>query len=338
MKEKVEVPIQIKEKMPLKSPTRTDLRFLDIPEEEKPIIKNNEDPSLHSLGGRLPENFVKQIKKIPPVDSEERKELLPKIKDGDLKARNRMIEGNLGLVLQFAWKFDNNGVDYEDMFQEGVIGLKKAIDGYDPEKGAFSTYAHFWIRQEIVTLMAEQGSGFRRDKNDAYKTWLIDNFRNDYFTEFGRHPTVEEITTKTKIPNEKIEKLINSSFIKNVLSLDQPIESTNGEGEELRLYDLVPNGESVEGIFETKKGILEMLQGFIGKKAGKNKGSIFTQREYDILYLRFGFGDREYTEKEVGEKYNLTTSRIQQIENKALGKIRVINSKEENEFKIEDLL
>ncbi len=340
MKEKVEVSIQIKENMALKSPTRTDLSFLDIEDENKAKIKGSEDISLHSSNGRLPESFIREIKNIKSINDEEKKELLLKIKSGDLKAKNRMIEGNLGLVLKFAWRFNNNGVDYEDMFQQGVIGLGKAIDGYEQEKGAFSTYAYFWIRQEITDLMFRQGSGIKKAKNDTYKVWRINNFINDYLSEFGREPTIDEIETKTKIPAEKVENLINSFINKKILSLDQVIDSQNGdEQNQSRLYDLIPSSEPVEEVFKTEENILNILQKMIGKKINDDKKTIFTTRDYEVLIHYFGLnGETPKTFDEIGKIMGLTGQRINQIQERALVKIRIIDSKEKDGFKIKDLL
>lgn len=263
-------------------------------------------------------NYIKEIRRIPLLTPEESKELLIRIKNGDEQARNLFINRNLRLVVKCAQQYQGKGIDFLDLIQEGNVGLIKAINKFDVTLGfQFSTYALYWIRQSIMRALSETARIIRipvhaTEKIDKYK-----RIESELELKLKRKPTINEIA---EVMNETPQNIL--LFQKNcveLLSLNTPISEDSEEIGEFVCYD---EDESFEEAFEDKEKLLKL------KKLIDN--AKLTERELDVLKLRFGFGDNKpKTLEEIGKKYNLTRERIRQIEIDLLCKLRKAKGVEE---------
>lgn len=249
-------------------------------------------------------------KSSSPFSDEERKRLNEMIFQGE-KARALLIDHNLRLVVSVAKGYIGLGLPFTDLIQEGNIGLMKAVEKYDPDKGKkFSTYAFWWIKQATLRAITEQRRIIRLPIHADEELRKIMESIDFFMDTFQDPPTIEQISQKTGFKPKKIIALIHSS--KQLLSLDQPV----GEEEEDTLSEFIadnasPNSENLlfdEGLGEALKEVLKTL----------------TQREERILRLRFGLGNNDgpYTLEQIGEKFGLTKERIRQIEHSAFKKLR----------------
>ena len=258
--------------------------------------------------------YLQEIGNKPLLTSQEEKELAKRISDGDKKARDIFIERNLKLVVSIARRFVGNGLSLQDLIQEGNIGLMKAVDKYDWEKGfRFSTYATWCIKQAIMRAIAVKGMTIRIPDNVHI---MIINYRkvvNNLEKELGRPPTEEEISKQMGIPISKVIEL--QKLQNNMISLNVTVD----DDKETEFGDFIPaNEDSVDD--KVLKGTLKGELQYLFKKAG------LKPREIEILMLRYGLvGNREVTLEEIGKKYNITRERARQIEALALKKIRMSN-------------
>jgi RNA polymerase primary sigma factor len=195
------------------------------------------------------------------------------------------------------------------------------------------------MRQEMTAEMAEQGSGIKENKNNKYKLWKINNFKNDYLTEFGVNPEIKEIETGTKFPVEEIKRIINYSPGR-ILSLDESINSESEEPLSLyNLYNLISNGDSIEDsaiLEERNKRVLNFLGNIIDKKVPESKKK-FTKKEHDIICKYNGLWGEKMSLGQIAKEYSLTKERIRQIKEKGLEKITLIIDQDKYKEKIDDL-
>ena len=240
--------------------------------------------------------YLKEIGRISLLSAEEEMELSIKVANGDEEAKNRLAESNLRLVVSIAKRYVGRGLLFLDLIQEGNIGLMKAVDKFDYDKGyKFSTYATWWIRQAITRALADQARTIR--------------VQRQLTLELNREPSDEEIAKKMGIPVEKVRDVIKIS--QDPVSLETPI----GEEDDSHLGDFVkdPNSMTPE----------EYATNEILKEEIKEVLSTLQEREQEVLELRFGLIDgTSHTLEEVGKKFNVTRERIRQIEAKALRKLR----------------
>jgi RNA polymerase primary sigma factor len=243
------------------------------------------------------------------VNPEERQELERAIERGN-KARKKLTESNTRLVVSVAKKYTGNGVPLLDLIQEGNLGLMKAVEKFDHNRGyKFSTYATWWIRQGITRALAQQSRLIRIPVHAGDQIRRIYRTIEGYEKETGERPTKEEIAERTGINVSKIELLLRSS--RYPISLELPV----GEDDDSEFGDFIEDDESLAPSEVTYQRLLrEALQQIM---------TSLSAREARILRLRFGLRDgRAHTLEEVGQKFGLTRERIRQIEHEALDRLR----------------
>ena len=254
--------------------------------------------------------YLKEIGRVPLLTSEEEIELAIRIADGDVKAKQRLSEANLRLVVSIAKRYLGRGMQFLDLIQEGNLGLIKAVEKFDYTKGfKFSTYATWWIRQAITRAIADQARTIRIPVHMVETINKLVRVSRQLLQELGREPSPEEIAEAMDIPVERVREIQKIS--QEPVSLETPI----GEEEDSHLGDFiqddnVPVPADAAASTLLKEQLVEVL-------------GTLTDREQKVLRLRFGMDDgRARTLEEVGKEFNVTRERIRQIEAKALRKLR----------------
>ena len=254
--------------------------------------------------------YLKEIGRVPLLTPEEEIELAIRIADDDKKAKQRLAEANLRLVVSIAKRYVGRGMHFLDLIQEGNLGLIKAVDKFDYTKGfKFSTYATWWIRQAITRAIADQARTIRIPVHMVETINKVKKTNSQLLHENGRDPTAEEIAQRLDMPVEKVREILRVA--QEPVSLETPI----GEEEDSHLGDFIPD----EGASEPSEAAsFTLLQEQLVDVL-----STLTPREEKVLKLRFGIEDgRPRTLEEVGKEFNVTRERIRQIEAKALRKLR----------------
>lgn len=275
-------------------------------------IKNEEEGSLNNSSYQSAlVQYLQEIKQIKILTKEEELELVKQAQDSNEEARNFLITTNLKLVVSIAKKYLNMGLDLEDLIQEGNLGLFKAIDKFEPEKGyRFTTYATYWVKQYIGRAISNKSSVIRIPVYMRELLLKIAKAETAFAIEKGRNPSEEELS---KILNLSIEKVIQvRRYTKKVLSLDSPIEDDK-------------DNYTLEEI--TEKEEEERPELLLIKKCGKNALydvlDTLEQKEKDVLFLRFGLdGGGSRTLEDTGKLLSTSKERVRQLEKKALRKLR----------------
>ena len=254
--------------------------------------------------------YLKEIGKISLLSLEEETELSERIANGDEEAKNRLAESNLRLVVSIAKRYVGRGMLFLDLIQEGNIGLMKAVEKFDANKGyKFSTYATWWIRQAITRAIADQARTIRVPVHMVETINKLSRFQRQLTLEYNREPTDEELAKKMGMSVEKVREVIKIS--QDPVSLETPI----GEEDDSHLGDFVKDERSMSPEEYT---IHELLKDEISDVL-----LTLTEREEQVLRLRFGLDDgSSKTLEEVGQMFGVTRERIRQIEAKALRKLR----------------
>ena len=254
--------------------------------------------------------YLKEIGRISLLSPDEEADLSIRVANGDEDAKNILAESNLRLVVSIAKRYVGRGLLFLDLIQEGNIGLMKAVEKFDYDKGyKFSTYATWWIRQAITRALADQARTIRVPVHMVETINKMARIQRQLTLELNREPSDDEVAKKMGITVEKVREVLKIS--QDPVSLETPI----GEEEDSHLGDFVPDERSLSPEEYATNEIL--------KEEIKSVLSTLQPREQQVLELRFGLIDgTSYTLEEVGKRFSVTRERIRQIEAKALRKLR----------------
>lgn len=254
--------------------------------------------------------YLREIGRVPLLSSDEEIKLAVKISEGDEYAKQRLTEANLRLVVSIAKKYVGRGMYFLDLIQEGNVGLIKAVDKFDYQKGfKFSTYATWWIRQAITRAIADQARTIRIPVHMVETINRLKKVQSQLLHENGVEPSEELIAEKMDLPVERIREIMRVA--QEPVSMETPI----GPEEDSRLMDFIRDEDALAPDEAALKTITnEDIDGVL---------RTLTPREESVIRLRFGLQDgRCHTLEEVGSEFNVTRERIRQIEAKALRKLR----------------
>ena len=280
---------------------------------------DDEDIDVENIDLSIPEGvgvedpvrmYLKEIGKVPLLTAEEEIELAQRMEKGDERAKKRLAEANLRLVVSIAKRYVGRGMLFLDLIQEGNLGLIKAVEKFDYRKGyKFSTYATWWIRQAITRAIADQARTIRIPVHMVETINKLIRVSRQLLQELGREPTPEEIAEEMDLSVDRVREILKIS--QEPVSLETPI----GKEEDSHLGDFiqddnVPVPADAAAFTMLREQLEEVL-------------STLTEREQKVLRLRFGLDDgRARTLEEVGKEFKVTRERIRQIEAKALRKLR----------------
>lgn len=281
----------------------------ELSDEELEITAENVD-SFADDSVRL---YLREIGKIPLLTIEEEQKLTREAAKGSKKAKDKLAESNMRLVVSIAKRYSGRGLDFLDLIQEGNTGLLRAVEKFDPEKGfKFSTYATWWIRQAITRAIADQARTIRIPVHMVETINKTIRTQRRMTQQLNREPTIEELAKELDMEPEKVEYVMRIK--QDIASLDQSI-GRDGDDEDSVLGDFVEDEERAAPEDAAGNQILkEQLAKII---------LTLSDREQKIIKMRFGIGGgRPHTLEEVGEEFSVTRERIRQIEAKALSKMR----------------
>ncbi len=254
--------------------------------------------------------YLHEIGRVPLLTTEMEAEIAERIANGDQEAKRILNEANLRLVVSIAKRYVGRGLLFLDLIQEGNLGLIKAVEKFDPNKGyKFSTYATWWIRQAITRAIAEQARTIRIPVHMVETINRLLKTERELVQDLGKQPQASEIAEKLNMPVEKVREIMKVAL--DPVSLEAPV----GEEEDSHLGDFIPDNDipapsDVASQTLLKEELNEVLK-------------TLSDREARVLKLRFGLDDgRTRTLEEVGREFQVTRERIRQIEAKALRKLR----------------
>ena len=257
--------------------------------------------------------YLREIGKIPLLNSEEELALAKRVVAGERKAKDKMAEANMRLVVSIAKRYSGRGLDFLDLIQEGNTGLLRAVEKFDPEKGfKFSTYATWWIRQAITRAIADQARTIRIPVHMVETINKLLRTQRRMTQELNREPTIEELGKELEMEPEKVEYVMKIK--QDITSLDAGV-GRDGDDEDSVLRDFI---EDEDGITPEQSAASQLL-----KEQVQAILSTLSDREQKIIKMRFGLENgKSHTLEEVGQEFAVTRERIRQIEAKALAKLR----------------
>ena len=282
-------------------------------------LKKEDDIEMDKIDLSLPKGisiddpvrmYLKEIGKIPLLKPHEEIEYAKRMLEGDEIAKQRLVEANLRLVVSIAKRYVGRGMLFLDLIQEGNLGLIKAVEKFDYERGfKFSTYATWWIRQAITRAIADQARTIRIPVHMVETINKFIRVSRQLLQELGRDPKPEEIAKEMDMSEEKVREIMK--IAQDPVSLETPI----GEEEDSHLGDFIPDEDALA---PAEAAAYSLLKDQIEEVLGS-----LNEREQKVLKLRFGLEDgRARTLEEVGKEFDVTRERIRQIEAKALRKLR----------------
>jgi RNA polymerase primary sigma factor len=282
----------------------SDMLGLTEPEEEEAL------PEASAVSDSM-DMYLNRIGRWPLLEAEEERELARRARSGDEYSKRKLIESNLKLVVSVAKVYSRSGLPLPDLIQEGNIGLIKAVEFFDPEKGfRFSTYAVAWIRQSITRAIERQGRTIRVPSYVIQAVRKINKAGSAFTNQHGREPTVEELCELTQLKKEKMIRLLEAS--EALVSLDEGVKD-DGNTSLLERLTLTGTPNPEEDAME-REGIelLGQLMGWL------------SPQERMIIEKRFGLADgATSTLQEIGQQLHITRERVRQLEGRALKKLRL---------------
>lgn len=284
----------------------------DVEEEEEKggyEIKQN----LSEIANDTIRMYLCEIGRVPLLSAKQEVELAQAIRRGDQRAKSQLAEANLRLVVSIAKKYIGRGLSFLDLIQEGNVGLFRAVEKFDPDRGfKFSTYATWWIRQAITRAIADQARTIRIPVHMVETINKLTHTQRRLVQELGREPLIEELAAELGMDEKKVRHIKKIS--QDIVSLEAPIGSESN-GEDSKLGDFIQDEDSISPKdFANKVMIQEHIHEML---------KYLLPREREIIEMRFGLKDGVgHTLEEVGTKFGVTRERIRQIEAKVLNKLR----------------
>ncbi len=288
----------------------------DLTDDElEDIVRNSATPDqlLDEIADDSVRLYLHEIGKIPLLTAEEEIDLAMKIREGNQRAKDKMAEANMRLVVSIAKRYTGRGLDFLDLIQEGNTGLLRAVEKFDPDKGfKFSTYATWWIRQAITRAIADQARTIRIPVHMVETINKLLRTQRRMTQQLNREPTMEELSKELEMEPEKIEYIMKIK--QDISSLDAAV-GRDGEEDDSVLGDFIEDEDTAT---PEESATSELLREQISSIL-----STLSDREQKIVRMRFGLdGGKTHTLEEVGQEFAVTRERIRQIEAKALAKLR----------------
>ena len=257
--------------------------------------------------------YLREIGRVKMIKPDEEIELARLIAKGDQEAKKKLIQANLRLVISIAKKYVNRGLPFQDLIQEGNLGLIRAAEKFDHTKGfKFSTYATWWIRQAISRGLADKSRTIRVPVHMVESINKLKKTSARLAQELGRKPNEQELSTALEIPIAKVQEIMQAD--REPVSMEMPLS----RDDETYIGDLIEDNEATRPDATTAD---ELMRQDLSRMLSQ-----LTPRERDIMHLRYGLEDgRQRTLEEVGRLFNITRERVRQIEHKAFRKLRQPN-------------
>lgn len=280
-------------------PDWEELPAQDAPDEENP-------------GGDPVQAYLKEIGKVPLLTPEQEKDLARRVQQGDHDAKAQLAAANLRLVVSIAKRYSGMGLPLLDLIQEGNVGLMRAIEKFDPERGfKFSTYATWWIRQAITRAITQTSRSIRLPESLVQRLRRIHQAESAWVEEHGEPPTDEDLASELDLPVEQIREARQAPQFTS--SLDQPLGEEEEDGDELK--QLISNGSLPPPLRSALKDLR--------REELRKALEFLTERERRVLSLRYGLDDDEpKTLEDTGKALGISRERVRQIQNDALDKLR----------------
>lgn len=270
----------------------------------------HEEAAIKVAAGDPVKMYLKEIGKVSLLNAAEEVELAKRIEQGDMRAKSKLVEANLRLVVSIAKRYVGRGMLFLDLIQEGNLGLIRAVEKFDYRRGyKFSTYATWWIRQAITRAIADQARTIRIPVHMVETINKLSRTQRQLLQDLGREPLPEELAEAMDMPVEKVQEVLKVS--QEPVSLETPI----GEEEDSHIGDFIEDREATVPLEAASFALLqEHLRGVLGT---------LNERERRVIEYRFGLLDgHPRTLEEVGREFGVTRERIRQIESKTLAKLK----------------
>ena len=269
------------------------------------------EPESHDVSTDALQLFLKDIGRVALLTAAQEVELSKRIERGDHRAKQRMVEANLRLVVSIAKNYRNQGLPFLDLIQEGTIGLVRAAEKFDHRKGfKFSTYATWWIRQAVARALADKARTIRMPVHIVERLQKMNRAERTLWTQLGREPTLEEIAEEASLPIQQAHEV--RAAARASASLDQPV----GEAEDAVFGDFVAGDDPLPE---------EEVEVSLRSQALSAALLSLQERERQVLVLRYGLDDSEpKTLEEIGRRLGLTSERVRQIELESLRRLSTL--------------